>query len=344
MVRIAPLGGIPEFLRQFGVDPAGLLQRHGLSEATSFDNPDATVPLALAGSLLKDCVQATACPCFGLRLGQRADASVLGALGQLLGNAPDVRTALEELVANLDLHDRGAAATLEVSAADCILGYEVYEHGVEGTDQLGDYSMAVCWNIMRSLCGPEWLPTEVRFRHGNPVDVEPYRSFFRAPLRFNAGHNGVVFSTRWLSQPIALANPGLRQHSIDRIDLLRVNLNQSFRDQAHKVLVTLIGSQGGSREQLATCFSIHPRTLNRRLKEAGTSFQKLHNEVRGEMARQLLRDTKRSIAAIAALLEYSDVTAFNRAFSHWEGTSPAKWRKRMQPALMAPDRNGDEGT
>lgn len=330
MVRIAPLGAIPEFLRRFGVNPGALLQRRGLCEATSFDDPDATVPLALAGSLLKDCVQATACTSFGLRLGQRADASALGAVGQLLANAPDVRDALEGLVANLDLHDRGAAASLEVSAGSSILVYEIYEHGVEGTDQLGDYAMAISWNIMRSLCGPEWSPMEVRFRHGNPVEVEPYRRFFRAPLRFNAAHNGIVFSTHWLSQPIALADPDLRQHSIDRIHALRGNSNQSFRDQAHKLLVTLIGSQRRSREQLASCFSIHPRTLNRRLKKAGTSFRKLHNEVRGEMARQLLRDTRRSISAIATLLEYSDATAFNRAFSQWEGISPSKWRKRMQ--------------
>jgi AraC-like DNA-binding protein len=337
MVRIAPLGAIPEVLRGFRVEPGSLLQRYGLSEEALFRDPEETVPLAAVGRLLTECAQATACPHFGLLVGQRVDASALGAVGLFLGNAPDVKTALEGLVANLDLHDRGAAASLDASAGRCTLGYEVYESGIEGTDQIGDAAVAICCNIMRALCGPDWSPTEVRLRHGHPVEVEPYRRFFLAPLRFNAEHNCLLFSSHWLSEPIVLADPDLRQHFMDRIQALRANSNQSFRDQAHKALVTLIGSQLGSREQLAIHFSIHPRTLNRRLRGAGTSFRELYNEVRHEIARQLLRDTRRSIPAIASLLKYSDATAFSRAFSRWQGISPAKWRKRVRSEVTRAD-------
>lgn len=337
MIRMAPLRAIPELLRGLGVEPGALLQRHGMGEQALIRDPEATVPLAAVGSLLRECALATACPHFGLLVGQRVDASALGAVGQLLGNAPDVKTALEGLAANLDLHDRGAAASFETTAEHGTLGYEVYEPGIEGTDQIGDAAVAICWNIMRALCGPDWSATEVRLRHRHPVDVEPYRRFFQAPLRFNAGRNGILFSASWLSAPIALANPGLRREFMDRVQALRANSDQSFRDQAHKSLVTLIGGQGGSREQLATHFSIHPRTLNRRLRDAGTSFRELYNEVRHEIARQLLRDTRRSIPAIASLLKYSDASAFNRAFSRWQGLSPAKWRKRVSPEMPRPD-------
>ena len=340
MLRIAPMRAIPGLLREFGVDPTPLLQPLGLGEETAFQDPDATLPLALVGSLMKDCVQATACPHFGLLVGRLTDASCLGAIGLLLQSAPDVRTALEGLVANLDLHDRGATSFLEISEGNCVLGYEVYEHGIEATDQLGDCAMAISCNIMRSLCGPDWLPVEVRLRHESPVDVEPYRDFFQAPLRFNAGHSGIVFPTHWLDRSVPLADQALRQDLLDRIQAIRLQSNQSFRDQAHRMLVSLIRGQCCSREQLAAQFSLHPRTLNRRLKEAGTSFRELHTGVRREIARQLLRDTRRGIPAIASLLEYSDVTAFNRAFSDWEGISPAKWRKTAQSASLAPAQPG----
>jgi AraC-like DNA-binding protein len=80
---------------------------------------------------------------------------------------------------------------------------------------------------------------------------------------------------------------------------------------------------------LAEYFSLHPRTLNRRLKDSGTSFRELHNEARYQMAKQLLRDTKISIESIASRLGYASTTAFNRAFAQWEGVPPGAWRRQL---------------
>ena len=79
---------------------------------------------------------------------------------------------------------------------------------------------------------------------------------------------------------------------------------------------------------------LHPRTLNRRLQEAGTSFRELHRTVRHELACQLLRDTGSSIPAIATLLGYSGSNAFVRAFAQWEAVPPATWRKGVWPVML----------
>ncbi|MBK7463418.1 MAG: helix-turn-helix domain-containing protein [Betaproteobacteria bacterium] len=71
---------------------------------------------------------------------------------------------------------------------------------------------------------------------------------------------------------------------------------------------------------------MHPRTLNRRLKDAGTSFRELHGVACHEMARQLLRDTRRNFSSIANLLGYSEESAFSRAFSKWKACRH-QWRK-----------------
>ncbi len=330
MIRIAPLGAVPALLREFGIEPEPLLRAHGIKNTKAFKDPEATMPFAMAGRLLKTCAERTLCPHFGLLVGQRADTSVLGSVGLLLRNAPDVITALNELVTNLDLHDRGATCFLDISGNDAFLGYEVYVHGVAGTDQVSDLAMAAGWNIMRTLCGPTWLPSEVRLRHEHPLDIEPYRRYFNAPLKFNAEHSSLVFPASWLPQPTQLADLGLRQIFLSRIQEMRAYADQSFREQAHKMLVMLLGQQRCTREQLAKQFAMHPRTLNRRLKDAGTSFRELHGEACHEMARQLLRDTRRNFSSIANLLGYSEESAFSRAFSKWEGMSPTKWRKLNQ--------------
>jgi AraC-like DNA-binding protein len=60
----------------------------------------------------------------------------------------------------------------------------------------------------------------------------------------------------------------------------------------------------------------------------GTSFKELVDEIRYEMAQQLLKDTSISLGRIAEILDYSEVSAFTRAFGRWSGTPPGDWRKK----------------
>jgi len=125
---------------------------------------------------------------------------------------------------------------------------------------------------------------------------------------------------------------GSKQHVAE----MRRHSHEDFRDQAYRALL-LIGSNRCALEDLAGHFARHPRTLNRRLKNAGTSFRQLHNRARHETARQLLRDTTGSIEAIATLLGFSGRSAFNRAFSRWQGVLLAEAVAAAdQPACAGP--------
>jgi AraC-like DNA-binding protein len=331
-IRIAPICVVPELLREFGVAPGPLLKAFGLSE-DYFRHPDNTISYELMGRIVTASARATGCAHFGLLIGQRGNASTLGAPGFLLRNAPDVVTALNEVITNIDLHDRGAAPFIEVGDKTTVLGYTIHLPGIEGAEQIGDAAVAIMWNIMRSLCGPAWQPLEVCFRRDAPADLGAYHRFFsQAPLRFNAPHNALVFSTAWLARPVQHADPALRQHLLQHIEDMRRYSNRDFREKAYQALIFLLGSQRCTLDELAGHFSMHQRTLNRRLKDSGTSFRELYAEARHQTARQLLYDTRSSIETIASLLGYSDVTAFNRAFSRWEGDPPAKWRRRSRTA------------
>ena len=331
-IRIAPISVLPDLLREFGVAPGPLLKPFGLAEEY-FHNPDNPLPYELMGRIVTASVRATGCAHFGLLVGQRGNASTLGAPGFLLRHAPDVMTALTEVTSNLDLHDRGATAFIEVGDETTLFGYTIYDLRIEGTDQIGDGAVAIMWNIMRGLCGPEWQPLEVCFRRDAPADLGAYHRFFlQAPLRFNAPHNAVIFPTAWLARPVQQADPALRQHLLQHIEDMRRYSNQDFREKSYRALLSLLGSQRCTLDELARHFSMHQRTLNRRLKDSGTSFRELYAEARHQTARQLLCDTRSNIEYIASLLGYSDVTAFNRAFSRWEGVPPALWRRQTRTA------------
>lgn len=329
-IRIAPMSVVPDLLREFGVAPGPLLKRFGLTEEY-FHNPDNPISYERMGRIIVASARAAGCPHFGLLIGQRCNASALGAPGFLLRQAPNVVTALNEAISNIDLHDRGATAFIEVGDTSTLLGYSIYNARIEGREYIGDAAVAIMWNIMRGLCGPEWLPLEVCFRHDAPADLGAYRHFFAlAPLRFNAPHNALIFSTAWLARPVRQADPALRQHLLQHIADMRRYSNQDFREKSYQALLSLLGSQRCTLDELARHFSMHQRTLNRRLKDSGTSFRELYAEARHQTARQLLCDTRSSIGTIASLLGYSDATAFNRAFACWEGVPPAAWRRQAR--------------
>jgi AraC-like DNA-binding protein len=79
-------------------------------------------------------------------------------------------------------------------------------------------------------------------------------------------------------------------------------------------------------DQVAALFSMHSRTLNRRLESYNTSFRILADEVRYDIARQLLEASDSNMKEISEMIGYCDTSAFTKAFKRWSGTTPARWR------------------
>ena len=330
-LRIGATMALPAVLRSLGADPARMLAEVGL-DAKLFDDPDNRISYVARNHLIAHCVARTGCPHLGLLIGQQNDLQSLGLVGLLAKYSPDVRTALRSVVNFLHLHVRGATTRLETSPDSASLSYEIYQPGAEATDQIGDGALATIYNMMRSLCGPGWMPTEVRFAHREPEDVLPFRNFFRAPLVFNAEKNAVVFAADWLNHRLPAADPGLHGLLLKQVDALEARYGDDLPGQVRALLRTALLTGYASADQIAALFSIHSRTLNRRLHAFGTSFQRLVDEIRFEIARQMLEDSRMDISQIAMTLDYADASAFTRAFRRWSGATPAQWRVNRNAA------------
>jgi AraC-like DNA-binding protein len=81
---------------------------------------------------------------------------------------------------------------------------------------------------------------------------------------------------------------------------------------------------GGVAKKLA----ISPRSLQRRLEEYGTDFNALVSETRQRFAVEYLKNPGNTMTEVAFLLGYSEVSAFNRAFKRWTGTTPMQHRRK----------------
>lgn len=330
-LRIGATMALPAVLRDLGVNPAEILAEAGF-ELALFDDPDNRISYAARGRLLAHCAARTDCQHLGLLVGQQAGVESLGLAGLLAKYSSDVGTALRSLVRFIHLHVQGAVSNLASEGDMVIFSYEILQPGTEGTDQVGDGAVAVMFNIMKTLCGPAWKPSEVRFVRRKPDDVRPYRSFFGAPLVFGAATNAVVFTADWLNLQVSRADPELQRLLQGHIDALDLRFGDDFPGQVRSVLRTALLTHRARSDQVAELFSMHNRTLRRRLNDFGTSYQELLDEGRFEIAKRMLQDTRYEVSEIAETLDYADASAFTRAFRRWSGTTPSQWRRNQKSA------------
>lgn len=340
-VRVGPLIGVPPLLLEFGLDPLKMLKTVGLG-TTLLDDPENMISYSAMGRLVRACAERTRCPHFGLLIGQRAGLDCLGLIGQLSLYVPDVGTALRGMILHLHLHDRGAVPALSVERNAAVLSYLVYQPGVEGTFQIYDAAIAIIYNILRKLCGPGWLPNEVLFAHRQPEDLGPYRKFFQAPLHFDQEQTALVFAPHWLQAASIGADTQQQQQFGEQIAQLEQQAQRDVVGRLRCALATLIMTQSASLEQAAELFSMHPRTLNRRLAERGCTFRGLAEGVRYDLARQFLENTSMPISQIAAVLGYAETSAFTRAFRRWSGFSPTAWQEQMETKSSLPEKYGPD--
>lgn len=312
-------------LQDFGVDPNPVIQEAGL-DPSLFDDVTSIISHAALGRLLTLSVARTNCPHFGLMVGQRATILSLGLVGRLMQHCETIGDALRSLVANLSIQNRGAVPSLSITAEMALFTFSVYQTETESADQISDGALAVTVNAIRSLCGADWKPSEVLLPRKAPKDPTPYKRHFRAPVRFNQESATLSFPVGDLDHRIPGADPMLRAVLEERVHQLKGWPGTEFSDDIRRLLRMRLTTHRCSAEDVALLLAMHRRTLSRRLRGCGIGYRTIANEIRFEIARQLLADTKMPLCQIAATLGYSEASAFTRAFRRWSGQPPTLWR------------------
>jgi len=325
MLRIGSTMGVPTALRSLGLDPHEVLVEGGFDPGL-FDDPDNVMSFSARGRLMAHCTAQSKCEHFGLLVGKESSLHSLGLVGLLMRYSPDINTALNNLLRYFHLHARGAVLSLQVQGKSAILAYQIPYRRTHGNNHVSDGAIAVMFNVLRELCGREWKALGFWSMHKAPENIEPFRQFFRAPLRFNAELNALVFDASWLSYSLPEVHSDVRRLVQKQIDLLAAQHAEDFPGQVRTVLRTALFSGHARSDQVAALFSMHPRTLNRRLNTYGLGYQELLDETRFEIAQQMLKESSLEVSEIALRLDYAEARSFIRAFRRWSGTTPARWR------------------
>lgn len=324
-VRVGPFIHWPQVLEEMGLDADAVLERAGL-ERTVFDDPENVTSFATVGRLFEESDRAGAPATLASTIGARSRLSALGPVGLMMQSSPTVGHALDVLARYYRTHDGGSVISVDIDGRVATLRYKIIVSDVGALERIYVLVLALGMSYLRAMLGGAWRAREVLLPFARPGDVAPLRSAFNAPLRFNTEAAGLVLRTSDLAVPLATADTFLLAMMRDRLQQIASLVDADLPDRARHRVASTIYSERWNVGMLATRLGISPRTLNRRLADAGTSFRALREEARRDAACQLLSSTDKTTGEIAAILQYSDQSAFTRAFRRWQGVAPTQWR------------------
>ena len=162
--------------------------------------------------------------------------------------------------------------------------------------------------------------------------VKTIERHFGCPVVSGARGNAIVFRASDAQRPFVTRNAELLAMLAPQFEeeLKRENGDENFLDRVRVAIQQKLTGQRPSIEDIADALHISSRTLQRRLQDEGSSFQRVLEEARRQMARQYLNNSVLELNEAAYLLGYEDSSSFVRAFRTWEGVPPARWREEQR--------------
>jgi len=203
-------------------------------------------------------------------------------------------------------------------------------------DQVEPMALIECafaWvlSVARHGTGTRLSPLRMEFVQPRP-HIKAIERHFGCPVVCGAPHNAIVFRAADAQRPFVTRNAELLAMLAPQFEeeLKRENGDESFVDRVRLAIQQKLTGQRPTIEDIADALHISSRTIQRRLQKEGSSFQRLLEEARHQLARQYLNNSVLELNEAAYLLGYNDANSFVRAFRTWEGVPPARWREEQR--------------
>jgi AraC-like DNA-binding protein len=316
------------FLRAAGSSPSTMqiLARYGIG-AHRIVRPDARVDSGAAVDALEAYVRISGDGSIGVRAGAAVEPGELGMIEHAARCCENVR----EAIACWSRHVRAAHDDAEVflveegGAALCVIRANEVARESSAASAFVVAAAATLLRRHASLTGPL---REIHLRDLPSRSVGEELRTMAATIRFGMPHDAVVLDRWQLDAPTLHPMPELRGAFEALADELSSGARNGFRRRTRDVAASELRSGRLSMNSAATALGVSPSTLRRKLQGERTTFREIVDEVRCDLAERYLLDPGRSIGEISALLGFSYVAAFNKAFRRWKGVSPSEHRAR----------------
>ena len=338
MTRHAPLQH--SILGTMVVPVAMALRRQGIEAAEVFDSvgididlafkPEARLPAEQFFALMGRCVEVTD-EAFGIYAGEEIRPQMLHGLGLGWLASDTVYAGLTRLVRFLKLVSTIDELRLE-EQKDFV---KLHSRGMAEADNYVpaalDWGTATILRMCELNLGDFLAPVMIEMDRPLPENPAIWESRFASRVKFSSERTCITWSRSDISQHIVTGDPTLArvndEHATAYIESF---INDTITRKVIQSIINRLPDGPPSRDQVAADICVSSRTLQRRLRDEGRSFNQLVQETREQLAKKYLRQPNRSVVQTAYLLGFSEASAFSRAFKRWTGTYPAEYQKQWR--------------
>lgn len=331
--RMTVLARLPEFFLRWadsqGTDGGELARRAGINRGVPADL-DARIPIDKIWNLWQVMIEEFPDPDLGLLIGSTSDVRDFGLVGYTIYYSPTLADALNHIARYSQIVNEIAEFEIRESAKGAALvskhfpRFDVLRHPV-------DARMTWALTALREAVGSEIKPVEAGFPYPRPASTAALTRVFRSTLKFDQPESSLVFRKEDLSRPVVAGDPELLGYLKQLADSVLESLseNATFADKVRREIWSDLSSGKTNVKHIASRLGVSSRSLQRRLREEGTSFGAELDSFRSDMARKLLEDRTIAIYDVAFLLGYSEASSFSRAFKRWEQSAPDEYRQAI---------------
>ncbi|MDP5032168.1 AraC family transcriptional regulator [Paraglaciecola sp.] len=321
--------------RKIGLDAGNLLASANILQDV-IDKPDVRVRTEDLSAFQKACWDAAKEESMGV-LPVRLELGTYYMMGKLTVNQPTLQKALELGTRFYNLVTRFSFIELKVGPDVTLMSF----NQVKPQDDHGHLFAEMCllaWHRYASWLIVDSLPLiETRFNYPNPPHAREYSYLFPGVHKFNCDSLSLVFPSAYLSRPVKQNEASLKSfmHNCPLELFRQYKADYSVSAEVKRILKSNITEGNNSIDDIAAILYMTSRTVMRRLKDEGSSFQQIKDVVRRDKAINLLTLYSLPVKEVAEKVGFSDPAVFTRAFRGWTGLSPRQYRDNFNRELTS---------
>ncbi|WP_394826647.1 AraC family transcriptional regulator ligand-binding domain-containing protein [Pendulispora albinea] len=265
-----------------------------------------------------------------VEVAQRLPMGSFGIFDYLVASAGTVGEALEALRASFGLVAEGVSLEIDRSHRGCVW---VRIHNVplfEGHEWSDELTLAITLSRLQALAEAPWRAAHVHLARAEVASAARWEQLWGTKVRFGSRASAVCLAEGACAIRLKTADPRLQQALRD-VARDHLTSQPSFLLVARTALLRLLRHARATEARLSRELSVSTRSLQRRLRESGTSYRALLDDVRHDEALRLLA-SREPLARIARTLGFQEQASFTRAFRRWTGRAPSAWLRDTRTA------------
>jgi AraC-like DNA-binding protein len=220
--------------------------------------------------------------------------------------------------------------SIESSDDQCYLFLDLERPDLDSDHYLCEFMMTSFHRFLCWITGRQIQLRCVRFTYSEPAHAVIYDDLFPCKREFDQNRCCLGFSNEYLSLPLVRGWSEVRKFLQEApAELMFMPGNDDrFTTRVKAILLEQFhrGERFSDLNSAASELCVSPQTLRRKLQSEDSSYQKVKDLIRRDVAIYKLTREKLPVAEVGQLVGFIEAASFTRAFKQWTGLSPAEYR------------------